>query len=110
MQTQSPFLDVRSFTEEEVFGSEAEAPSRDQANSPFLAVYEFEGEGRVDPQTEEYVSFLNELYDEQFNEAVSSLVDEAAGIYETNFLNEQADPRTTGYQAERFLTQHFAPV
>ena len=42
----------------------------------------------IDPQTEEYVSFLNELYDEQFNEALSSLVDEAAAVYEANFANE----------------------
>lgn len=61
MQTQSPFLDVRSFTEEEPFGNAQEAPVRGQASSPFLAVYEFEGEGGVDPQTEEYFSFLNDF-------------------------------------------------
>ena len=72
-----------------------------------MAVYEFEEEGRVDPQTEGYVSFLNELC-EQFNEALSNLVDEAAAIYETNFANEQQDPHTAGYQAERLLNQHFA--
>jgi hypothetical protein len=43
-----------------------ESPTRAQPGSLFLAVYEFE-EGRRDPQTEEYVSFLNELYDEPFN-------------------------------------------
>jgi hypothetical protein len=75
-----------------------------------LAVYEFEEKGRVDPQTEELFSFLNELYDEQFNEAVSSLVDEAAAIYDTTFANEQQDPHTAGYQAERLLSQHFAPL
>jgi hypothetical protein len=110
MQTQSPFLDVRSFTEEEAFGNAEEAPVRGQASSPFLAVYEFEGEGGVDPQTEEYFSFLNELYEEQFNEALSSLTDEAAGIYEANFGAEHEDLPTTGYRAERFLAQHFAPL
>ena len=110
MTSHSPFLDVRSFAEEEAPTRAEESPTRAQPGSPFLAVYEFEEEGRVDPQTEEYVSFLNELYDEQFNEAVSSLVDEAAAIYETNFANEQQDPHTAGYQAERLLNQHFAPL
>ena len=91
MTSHSPFLDVKSFAEEEAPTRAEESPTRAQPGSPFLAVYEFEEEGRVDPQTEEYVSFLNELYDEQFNEAVSNLVDEAAAIYETNFANEQQD-------------------
>ena len=110
MTSHSPFLSVRSFEEEEAPTRAEELPTRAQPGSPFLAVYEFEEEGRIDPQTEEYVSFLNELYDEQFNEALSNLVDEAAAIYETNFANEQQDPHTAGYQAERLLNQHFAPL
>jgi hypothetical protein len=110
MTTQSPFLDVQSFAEEEEPTRVEESPERAQPSSPFLAVYESEEEGRVDPQTEEYVSFLNELYDEQFNEALSNLVDEAAAIYETKFAKEQQDPRTAGYQAERLLSQHFAQL
>jgi hypothetical protein len=110
MTNHSPFLDVRSFTEEEVPARAEESPTRAQPGSPFLAVYEFEEGSRVDAQTEESVSFLNELYDEQFNEALSNLVDEAAAIYETNFANEQQDPHTAGYQAERLLNQHFAPL
>src|SRR5262245_53329231 len=109
MPSQSPFLDVRSFAEE-VPARVEESLTRGQRASPFLAVYELEAEGRVDPQTEEYVSFLNELYDEQFNEALSSLVDEAVGIYESNFARERQDPRAAGYQAERLLNQHFAPL
>src|SRR5512138_3440597 len=109
MQSQSPFLDVRSFAEEEAPARVDASPTRAQPASPFLAIYEFEGEGQVDPQTEEYVSFLNELYDEQFNETLSNLVDEAAGLYQAN-MNEQADPRMSGYEAERLLTQHFAPL
>jgi len=110
MTNQSPFLDVRSFNEEEVAARAEEVSARPQTVSPFLAVYEFEEANRLDAQTEEYVSFVNELYDEQFNEALSNLVDEAAGIYQTNFANEQQDPRTAGYQAERLLNQHFAPL
>jgi hypothetical protein len=110
MQNQSPFLDIRSFEEEEASTRAEEFPTRAQPASPFLAVYEFEAGGWTDPQTEEYVSFLNELYDEQFNEAFSSLVDEAATVYETNFANMQQDFRTAAYQAERLMNQHFAPL
>ena len=35
---------------------------------------------------------------------------EAAAIYETHFSHEQGDPQTIGYQAERLLNQHFAPL
>ena len=108
MADYSPFLDVRSFAEAEARAEET--PSRAQPASPFLAVYEFEEEGAVSPQTEEYVSFLNELYDEEFNQAFANLVDEAEGIYETNFSNEQEDPHSAGYQAEQLLQQHFAPL
>jgi hypothetical protein len=110
MTSRSPFLDVRSFTEEEIPARLEESPARAGPGSPFLAVYEFEQGSRLDSQTEEYVSFLNELYDEQFNEALSNLVDEAAAIYQTNFANEREDPHTAGYQAERLLNQHFAPL
>jgi hypothetical protein len=108
MNNESPFLDVKSFAAEEAspVAQESSVPLR----SPFLAIYEFAGEGRVDKQTEEYFEFLNELYDDHFNEVLSNLVDEAAGLSQTNFANEQSDPRTVGYQAERLLTQHFAPL
>ena len=91
----SPFLDVRSFEEAEEEAAPAraeESVTRGQPASPFLAVYESEGEGRIDPQTEEYAPFLNELYDEQFSEALSSLVDEAAAVYEGELCEHFARP------------------
>jgi hypothetical protein len=110
MATESPFLDVRSFSEAEAPARPDAAPAAVQVGTPFLAVYRFEAEGAADPQAEAYVSFLNELYDEQFNEAFTSLVNEARAIVETSFAREQPDVRSAGYQAERLLTQHFAPL
>src|SRR5215204_4300823 len=69
-----------------------------------------EGAGLADPETDEYVTALTEFYDEEFDEALYALVDEAAAIYETRFPHEQEDPQTTGYEAERLLDQHFAPL
>src|SRR5690349_14558064 len=102
MNNQAPFVDVQSFATEEggrdVPDRETSAPS----NSPFLSLYEVEEGGTfVNPETEEYATFLNELYDEEFNEALCTLVDEAASVYETTFPHEQEDPQTIGYRAER---------
>jgi hypothetical protein len=110
MNNRPPFLDVRSFIMEEasrdLLDRETSAPS----SSPFLALYESAEVGMVDPQAEDYVTFVNELYDEEFNEVLSNLVDEAAAIYKTHFPHEHEDPHAVGYQAERLLSQHFAPL
>lgn len=111
MKNQAPFLDVRSFVSEEESRSIVEHEASTSASSPFLSLYESEEDGGlVDPETEEYMLFLNELYDEEFHEALSALVNEATAIYETHFLHEWEDPQTIGYQAERLLNQHFAPL
>jgi hypothetical protein len=111
MNNQAPFLDVSSFITEEqnpdVIGSETSTP----LSSPFLSLYESEEPGGlIDPETEDYVTFLNEIYNEEFDEAVANLMDEASVIFETQFQHEQEDPRTISYQAERLLAQHFAPL
>jgi hypothetical protein len=111
MQNQAPFLNVRSFTAEEPSRELLERETSVPTSSPFLSLYEFEEDGSLaDPATDEYVMFLNELYDEEFDESLTALVNEAAAIFETHFLHEQSDPQTTGYQAERLLDQHFAPL
>jgi len=109
MKNQAPFLDVKSFVMEEVSRDILETAV--PPNSPFLSLYESEeAGGLIDPETEKYVTFLNELYNEEFDEALFGLVNEAAAIYETRFMHEQGDPQTIGYQAERLLNQHFAPL
>jgi len=84
----------RVFTTEkgtrEVIERETLAPS----GSPFLSLYESEeGGGLINPENEEYVTFLNELYDEEFDEALSALVDEATAILRDASSHEQEDPR-----------------
>ena len=114
MKNDSPFLDVQSFAATEIAGEAADAPAAAAAppgGSPFLSLYGFEvGENAVDPGADGYVAFLNELYDEEFDEALANLTGEATAIYETHFSPEREDPQVIGYQAERLLTQHFAPL
>jgi hypothetical protein len=111
MNQQAPFLDISSFVTQESSQDVVERNAPIPPSSPFLTFYESEaGGGLVDPQDEEYVAFLNELYDEELEEGLCALVDEAAAIYETRFPYEQEDIKSNGYQAERLLTQHFAPL
>lgn len=109
MKNQAPFLDVSSFVMEEV--SRDTLWTSGPPSSPFLSLYESEeAGGLINPETEEYAAFLNELYNEEFDEALFGLVNEATAIYETRFMHEQGDPQPIGYQAERLLNQHFAPL
>lgn len=110
MSNQTPFLNIGSFREEgESAVAESAAPSI-VTGSPFLSLYETEEGELVTPETEEYLAFLNELYNEEFDEALSALVDEARVIYETQFPHGQGGSQNVGYQAERLLEQHFAPL
>ena len=107
MEHKSPFLNVSSFVMEEV--KEDINRLSASSSSPFLSVYESDEDGElIDRETEEKVEFLNELYNEEFDEALFGLVNEAAALYETRFVNELANPSANGQEAERFLHQHFA--
>jgi hypothetical protein len=108
MKNQTPFLEARSFVREEVARIAAEAAL--QTASPFLTVYEGENGASGDPAAEEYVVFLNELYDDEMEESLFQLASEAAALYETHFTYEQADSWSGGADAERLLQQHFAPL
>ena len=90
MKNQAPFLNISSFAVEEVTQEIFETST--PPSTPFLSLYESEETGGViDPETEEYVQFLNELYDEEFDEALYGLVSEAASLYEVRFTHENGD-------------------
>jgi hypothetical protein len=109
MKNSPPFLEVRNFTEEEVSRSIPDVSG--PTSSPFLAVYEAGATGDlIDPQSDDYVVFLNELYDDEFEEALFALASEATALHEARFQHEQGEPGAMGDQAERLLSQHFAPL
>src|SRR5688572_7023523 len=97
----TPFLDLRSFVREEteVFASEAPSPA---LGSPFVSVYEREGEGRVDPAQEAYSTLVQELYDQEFEEALYELMVEARALHEEHLVSSGP-----GVESERLLGQHF---
>jgi hypothetical protein len=114
--TQTPFLDVKSFLAEEALSPQEYVASADltssRSSSPFVSIYEMEEQGGpVDPRAEEYVAFLSELYDEEFDEAIFELVNEAAALYEEHFAHSPlGEVATQTLAAERFLEEHFEPL
>jgi hypothetical protein len=113
--TQTPFLDVKSFLAEETLSPEQYIASPNLASSrsssPFVSIYEMEEEGGpVDPRAEDYVAFLSELYDEEFDEAIFELVNEAAALYEERSARSFGEVPTRDPTAERFLEAHFEPL
>ncbi|HEX9782575.1 MAG TPA: hypothetical protein VGA56_07575 [Opitutaceae bacterium] len=81
------------------------------AGSPFLSVYEIEEGGAfANPQDEEFIEFVNELQDEEFDEALFELVNEAAALADSRLSYEQPDPMGMNYKIERALEHHFDPL
>ena len=111
---QSPFLDISSFDAEESEGvDELEAPSTLYGvKSPFRSIYKLEEQtGMIDPEAEEFASFMAELYEREFDDAVLELVNEAADFYESRFVGEYGSGLAVqGIKAERLLEEHFAPL
>jgi hypothetical protein len=111
---ESPFpTTTMNFVGEESEASEGQAlySNLAQRESPFRSVYELENEaGSIDPEAEEAMEFLNQLYDEEFDEAVFELVSEANELYQDRFESEFGDPLAQKMQAARMIEQHFAPL
>ena len=83
MEHKVPFLNVSSFVIHEASSGirQLSAPP----NSPFMSVYESEESGELtDRETDAKVEFLNELYNEEFDEALFGMVNEVAALYAGN--------------------------
>lgn len=113
---ESPFPSSSQFVHEESGISEQteEYSSFTESDSPFPSIYELENpldsQGIVAPEMEEYVTFLNELYEEEFNEAIAELADEATELYQNQFETEYGDPTTQKREAAYLLEAHFNPL
>jgi hypothetical protein len=105
---ETPFLQTLTAAPEEVEAAEgqipvsqwyeAEAPFRDEGGT-------VEGYG---PEAEEFVQFLAELRDEEFDEAIQGLVNEASELYQEQFAGEDGAPHSA--EAESLLEAHFDPL
>lgn len=81
------------------------------AETPFPSVFELENDtGSVDPETEEIVAFLNELDDEEFDDALYQVISEAEGLLQGRFEAEFADPMAKTIAGKRMMEAHVEPL
>jgi hypothetical protein len=105
------FVDMPSFAGEEADSNHQPTflPGPPIASTPFLAVYDSEeSDDEADPSVEDHATFLTELYDEEFDEAVFELVNEAAALHHEHLTNYSTTTRKL--DPEGFLEQHFEPL
>lgn len=108
MTVAAPFLNLQSFTVDEV---EAPPPTRGALSmrSPFVSVYEIDGvqaeAAYDDPVREAYARLVDDLHDEEFDEALHELRSHARALHD-----EQLAMGTPRAEADRVLTQHFSQL
>ncbi|MFZ5893594.1 MAG: hypothetical protein ACOY0T_21205 [Myxococcota bacterium] len=98
----TPFLDVRSFVREqpELFMQEAEAAP---LGSPFVSVYELEGQPEfLNPEQEAHSTLVQELYDQEFDEALFELMVDTRALHEEHLFSNHKS-----VEGERLVNQHF---
>ena len=103
----APFLDFNSFSAEEVQALPPPVRSAAPARSPFLSVYEFDDNENTpgDPVREAYALLVNELHDEEFDEALFELQCRGRAMHD-----EQLATGRTRAEADRLVTQHFSQL
>jgi hypothetical protein len=101
----SPFLDMSSFSLAEGEAPRATLPP--PAWSPFLTIYESaDGENLADaPLREAYASLLNDLHDEEFDDALHELAANARALHQ-----DQLAAGHSVADADRVVTNHFAQL
>lgn len=98
----APFLEVRSFQLENEL-HEAQPETFLPTVQAFLSVYAQEGFSEAyNPHSEAYLTFLSEIYDEEFDESLYELVNEASRL-----CREQSQYE---FNTEAVLERHFAPL
>ena len=103
----TPFLDFNSFSVEEAQEPPPLVRSAAPARSPFLSVYEL-NDGEVsqnDPVREAYASLINELHDEEFDEALFELQCRGRAMHDEQLA--MGKPRA---EADRLVAQHFSQL
>lgn len=105
----APFLDFASFTAEE---APPPAPMRPPMpdRSPFLSVYELEGQPDTgstpeSPLREAYAAYVDHLHDEEFDEALHELQSHARALHD-----EHMAMGSSRAEADRLLGRQFAQL
>jgi hypothetical protein len=105
---ETPFLQTLTTAPEEIEAAEERIPVSQWYEAPFRD----EG-GTVEgygPEAEEFAQFLAELRDEEFDEAVKGLVNEASELHQEQFVGEDGALGSPPAEAERLLEAQFEPL
>jgi len=113
MEPESPFLsDVLptpgAATIAVTSASRAFGPAS-RVESPFVAEYETE-QPESGPQSEAFAALVGELYDQEFEEALEDLVDEASAVAEDRFTFEADDAMRSRLEMERSVRGYLQPL
>ena len=102
----APFLSVYSFEAESPPAEMPAATSPTPARSPFLSVYEAESEStHADPVHEAVATLLEQLHDEEFDEAVFELQCRGRAVHDEQLA--MGRPRD---EVDRLVAQYYAPL
>jgi hypothetical protein len=103
----TPFADVKSFITEEAQSQDLEVRSALTPRTPFVSVYESaEGESLIDdPIREAYSSLVDELYDEEFDEALFELFTDVRSMHQ-----DQLASGKPASEADRIVSQHVSQL
>jgi hypothetical protein len=109
---ETPFLDRYEPEKKEEGGNGREGVSSvwQQLETPFISQMEMESFEGEDPQAQLYSQLLAELHDEEFDEVLSELVQEASSVYEERISQEFGDSTLQRKAAEEVVRDYLEPL
>lgn len=110
-ELESPFLDRFEPTAQESGTPEkTESSIWQQLETPFVSRLEMESLEDENPQVQLFARLLAELHDEEFDQAISGLVQEASALYEEKISQEFGDSALQRRAAEEGVWEYLQPL
>jgi hypothetical protein len=109
-QAESPFQDSYS-QEPPAPAATPSSPVIARAGSPFLDEVDFPGRlGETDTSHDVVAELLADIHDQEFDEAVTELMDEAWEVANVRTLGEYGDDAARDVRVQRLIAEHFEPL
>ncbi len=108
--SESPFLNLVNFKQVEPIPSSVMHDALPMY-SPFKSVYELKGmEKEDDLENETLVELMDDFYDDELDEVLEGLANEAKSFYEDYITKQDNGIQNHEVLVERSLSEHFAPL
>jgi hypothetical protein len=109
-EPESPFLsDLPSGENASVSAAVAFGP-QSELESPFTSEYALDGEVIPSYKAEQFARLIGELYDPEFEETLTDLVNEAAALAEDRLMHETGDSASERANLERDIREYLEPL